>query len=227
MATLLTDTFTGTDGAAWDPAKWALGHDPVTGGGATIENNLGRLASGNTGSYSPADRIARRFNVDPVADLEIRLDFDLGGEVYPWVFLRASSPTDWAVSCYAVSLGGGPPAIRYVNNYSSTSLATAITAPTDVCTLRFRAIGDHLQARFWPAGTPEPTNWNIGTVTHSAIAEAGHAGLAASGGGPPVAGLLYVNDLTVTTSDDPRAYIRVGGVWQAPKIRSGGAWVTP
>ena len=197
MATLFTETWTGTNGAAW-PAQWAEGSTPV-GGWATINGNVGQLGTGAQGSYAGAARVSRRQTgsyVDTDATLRFRRTV---GESFLQVFARANTAVDTA-SGYAVDISPSAVTLRRYNNYGSVVLGTALNTAVPLNTwyrLRYRVVGSQIAFKLWADGATEPAAWDRDT-TDTGITAAGSFGFSLAGGAAASSSVAEVDDVTVT-----------------------------
>jgi hypothetical protein len=196
------DTFPEADGAALNPAKWVIGVKPAIGGGATVQGHMARLATGTQGGYNPNDKITLRTNRSNVADVDLTFPFRYTGEATPnHVWIRSTKPNDdaYAGQAYAVSLVGNP-TLKVFRDYTETALSSATSTVLEGSTymLRFRAMGSLIQAKFWPQGQTETANWNIGSVTNTAVTAAGATGFTISAGGDAASRYFYFGPFTDT-----------------------------
>jgi len=184
VTTLSSDTFTGTNGAAWS-ATWATGLTP-SGGGSQIQSNQGRLTCGTTGGYAGGSRVARRdATAGSVANAVALFSFQwpTGDEVYPLFYVRSNQSNANLLdgqAGYYVSLNrpAGNWTLGYSNAYAGTDLLTPVTLAFASATkywCRFGAVGSLVQARVWADGAGEPNTWDRST-TDTTLTAAGAAG---------------------------------------------------
>lgn len=118
------------------------------------------------------------------ADTEVLTRYKVSAAVSTHLYLHvrgagaAGAETSY---CVMVSTNGFLELAKYVAG-TRTSLGTGYTFPNLAAgtwfLLRFRVNGTTLQARIWPDGAPEPTDWQT-TATDSAVSAAGWAGVGA------------------------------------------------
>lgn len=201
MTVLFTETFTGTNGAAW-PAAWTTGLT-ATGGSATIQANAGRIATGAQGNYSGQARVARR-RTATYADVDQTLRWrHVSGESYTGIFARANTAIDTGTG-YAVELSswGDVTLFRYLN-YARVSLGTfkpGFTAGTWY-RIRHRVVGSRIQVTVWADTATEPAAWGI-DVTNTEITAAGSVGPSVVGGAAAVSSVVEFDDWTTSDGVD-------------------------
>lgn len=197
MATLFTETFTGTNGAAW-PSSWTTGLTP-TGGGAAIQNNAGRLTTGAQGSYSGAARVSRR-RTTTYADIDTTVRWrHVTGESYTGFFVRADAALDTNFG-YSVELSSwGDLNVYKYASYARTTLATSkpgFTANTWY-RVRLRVVGSRIQVKVWADTATEPAAW-AHDLTDATITSAGHTGSSVVAGSAASSSVVEVDDWTAT-----------------------------
>lgn len=199
MTILVNDTFTGTNGSAWSGSNWALGRNPSAGGGATIQSNQGRLATGTNGSYSGNDRVARRANITNPQNVDMIFSFSFDAtEIYPAAMIRADSVLDTQTGYY-LSIDKGTWEVGYIISFSGTSLSPTMNYSYTQGTLyraRFRVLGTSIKAKLWLASTNEPQAWDW-EGTDSNISSAGAVGFTAGGGAAAASSFFYLDDVTI------------------------------
>jgi len=189
---IASETWTGTDGAAW-PGQWIDYLESNAACSATIQSNRGRLTAGG-GAYKQAQIF---IDVDDQSDIDVTMDVgwgDVGEQYHNFVFrcgdtsaLGSGGPR----SSYAIEL-----APRSAENYGSlvrrnasgvnTELqeVTGGVRTTERLNLRVQAIGSQIKAKWWLVGDPEPGTWQIertdGTYTTGAIGFASFNGATSS-----------------------------------------------
>lgn len=178
VTTLASDTFTGTNGAAWG-STWALGQDN-TGSLAQIQSNVGRITTGSAGSY--AGQTSRKVNITNPADAVWLMKFrwPTGAECYPQVWMRASNDILDSQAGYAFELNrpAGIWAVSKYTSYSSTTLSSASFTYTSNTWywVRCGVVGSAVKFKIWADGASEPGAWTY-EVTDTTYASAGRCGL--------------------------------------------------
>ena len=203
MATLATESWTGSNGAAW-PAQWVTGQTG-TGSAATIQGNKGRLASGTQGGYSGASRISRRLNITAPTNVDVSGTWTPdANEPYGAVAVRADNTIDTGDGYYLLLNKSGTLELAVIVGYSSTTLGTFSFAASSSTTygFRLRAVGSLIQARVW-SGT-EPATWNV-SVTDTAVTGSGAVGFTVVCGNATVAHAIDFDDLLVNDGADSAA----------------------
>jgi len=197
MAVLLTETFTGTDGAVWNASNWVLGRNASVGGSATIQGNAGRIASGTQGSYNGNDRVSRRANIANVANVDVyaSIRFD-ATESYPRIYIRANSTIDSGTG-YSMVIDKGAWTIAQSVSYSGADISPSIpfTYTQGVFyRARFYALGSSIKAKLWLASGSEPAAWGW-EGTDTTITAAGAVGLTSNSGA--AASTVFFDDVLV------------------------------
>jgi hypothetical protein len=211
MATLATETWTGTTGAAW-PAQWTVGWQTTFG---TIQANAGRL----TTSGAAWDTSNARITSLSATNTEVLVTFTLSSvlEHYPGVSVRASatnlaSDANLPASGYTVVFGAawGDYGLDRSDGTNKARVQTAFitwTANT-AYKLRLRAVGSQVQARVWLASAAEPSTWGIDYTDGSALGAGTVRFNAQQGGATTPVKFITFDDLTVT--DGATAAVRTG-----------------
>jgi len=186
-AVLYSNDGSGTTGATVPTTVLALGANPGTGGGATFQDGVLRLTTGSTGGYNPTDKILRRLPISPVADVDLRFDYRYNGDGALTVAVRSDKETadSYEGRAYALNLNN-PAQTKVFNNYSETLLGSRTSPAPSANTwysVHFRVYGSRISASVWAKGTTEPTSWNAGDVTDSAVTAAGYIMFTLAGGG--------------------------------------------
>lgn len=205
---LLSDDFTGTDGAVWNASKWGLGRAPVmgTGGGATLLSGAGVLAASNYGNFAGESMISRKALITDAADVNIEFSFKFDTTTsYLFVHARHGTSTLDREDGYALSIDRVADEwyISELTAYSSVLLGSvqSFTFDTDVWyRCRFRAVGTALKGKVWAAASAEPGTWGS-EVTDGTYSSAGKTGLSVAGG--PTSSLarrVFIDDLVIRAS---------------------------
>lgn len=164
VVTGITETWTGTTGAAW-PSQWT-----TRSGTATIQTNAGRLVTPSTATWSNArvdnSGMAVRGDTNVLVTVSfatqapqyiiVGIDGDMGGTSagpntgYVVQLEPTATAASGGMSIFEKSAGTG--------TYRTGAGTVTLTANTQY-KLRFQRSGQVLQARFWPAANAEPTTW--------------------------------------------------------------------
>jgi len=205
VSNLATDTFTGTNGAAWS-STWTTGSNPNQGAVTpSIQSNRGRLTTGSHGGYNGGDRISRRVNITAPVDAVALFSFQwtTGDETYPSFYIRSTNTALDGQGGYFLSIDKGSNTwnIGRGSSYSNTDLGTAKskTWTTNVkYWARFGVVGTAIKARVWNDGSSEPSTWDY-SVTDSNITAAGSVGITLGGGS--AASLTFdIDDFSLDTT---------------------------
>lgn len=181
-AVLMSDDWTGSNGAAWNSSKWDPG-EVRTGATKTVQSNAGRQDPGTLTGYS--GRISTLAKIADKADVDIVISFKVAnGDCFPFVLLRGDSGGLGSFGYqFRPGLSGMARLAVITPSYTETvlgSIAGSIT-PGTWYRLRFRAVGSAIKARIWPTSSAEPSSWGI-EVTNTAITAAGKVVIGAAGG---------------------------------------------
>ena len=163
----VTDGWNVPEGSGWSPSAWVRTNG-LSGSVRDVRSDQGRMTTGASAPYSWSV-------AEPVggarADGEVLVTFsrrDGVTEGYVDLWQRASDngggpPT----SGYKVEAGwhGGKASLylRRVADGTSTWLGTLKASPGagEAVTVRFRTKGTTIAAKAWPAGTAEPSSWDV------------------------------------------------------------------
>lgn len=198
VSTLASDTFTGTNGAAWS-STWALGQDN-TGSLAQIQSNVGRMTSGSAGGY--AGQTSRKVNLANFADgvWLMKFRWPTGDECYPQIWMRASNDILDSQAGYVFELNRPASlwAVTKVTAYSGTTLSSGSFSYTSntYYWVRCGAVGSALKFKIWADGASEPGAWTY-EVTDTTYASSGRCGLRL-GPGASGSAKFEVDDFTLT-----------------------------
>jgi hypothetical protein len=205
---LLSDDFTGADGAAWDSAKWALGRNPLqgTGGGATLLAGSGVLAASNYGNFHGDSMASRRLNIADQADVNIEFSFKFDATLsYLFVHARHSTATLDRLDGYALSINrvSDEWSLVELTGYAQSGLGSVQSYSFDADTwhrARFYVVGTAIKAKVWPAEDTEPGSWDV-EVTDSTYSAAGKTGFSVAGGATSaLARRVFIDDVIVRDS---------------------------
>ena len=182
-----------SSGTVW-PSPWTIARVP-SGGGATIVSGRGRLTTGAAGSYAGTDTVAARYG-GQVSDSDVSFLFQLVTSApYPRVVFRSPQADLDAASGVVVLIEKTRMHVQTVSAYTGTTVGNVDkthTVGTDY-RCRVRLVGATVQARTWPAGSAEPTVWE---VTATVPTGTGHQGLTVGSGGPAVSQIVDFDDIT-------------------------------
>ncbi len=166
---LALDSFQRADQSAWGTAsdghRWQA--DATDGAIFSIANHQGRIANGK-GAYNailgPTFSAGEVFFTGSISRFQ---QANLGA-VLRWV-----DANDW----YKAYIDGSQLVLLKSNGGMSTRLAAVafVARAGGTYSLRFRISGDLLQARAWPAGSPEPARWMVSA--HDTSLQSGFGGL--------------------------------------------------
>lgn len=161
-AALLADTFTGTNGAAWDTSTWGSTRDATGSGTVTIQSNGGQMTGGG--------RLVAVSNM-AVTDFELTVKGS-------WNTLSSKNPEiGWRVGSslatgtpsngYVIQLGtgsGGNVQLFRISGYNTVGSAvtdTALNGASVSFWFKVRVVGTNHKVRWWPVGNTEPSTWQI------------------------------------------------------------------
>jgi hypothetical protein len=203
MATLATETFTGTTGAAW-PAQWTK---RTTTGTTTIQTNGGRITP-PTGAFaicrSDLSGMADTTNVDFTGSI---VGLVSAVEQYAYIMIGSDggvTGTNWeATNCFILSMEYNATAassqLVLMNSTAGTvaDMATVTKSLTGLTKYGFRVqqVGSALRARVWASASAEPSTWDFDTT---APAKVGKVGVLAANGTATTARAFTFDDITVT-----------------------------
>lgn len=210
MATLFTYSFTGTNGAPFDSAKFTNGNMPA-GGSATIQNNRGQLATGTSGSGTA--QINQRVKLpaetsDPtvskIADASVVFSFvyDATQPDPSWIFRGASPVLDGGSGVIIKpSRASGALIVEYSTNYDWVPVATVPKSFVSGTLYKCRAevFGTAIRVRVWDANGSEPSSWDVQTSVPGVPTAAGYCGFSvATQYGSASSQTWLVDDITIT-----------------------------
>jgi hypothetical protein len=193
--TYINDSFTGTNGAAWNATYWT---SAVSTAGATtnIQSNQGRMNAGTLTGWT--GKKGMRYTGGAVADTNISGKFTFVNldtiDCNLQVITRTDSALAWTNGYGLFILPGSAAAYVQKNvltvNTTLGTIAMTFTQGTQYG-FRFRVVGTAIQARIWTG--VEPGTWNVDT-TDSSITGAAYFGLMC-GGGNPAGGIVDIDDI--------------------------------
>lgn len=218
MAVLASETWTGSNGAAW-PAQWT----GTLGSGATrtIQTNRGRLTPINSAWSGDARAYLDGMAATADVDIVVNALAPSPGNIYFAVAARCDGvPVDSfnPQTGYAVEFGEGNWTVKKHKDFARTDLGSGSYAlsSTVATWMRFQVQGTALRFRAWQDGATEPTSWTW-TGTDSEIAT-GKVWLAATNGETPSS--VSFDSLTVSSiaggtppaTETADCTVRIGGV---------------
>jgi YD repeat-containing protein len=165
-APLLSESFSGSNGAGWDAGRWSTG---LSGSGAVdIQSNAGRidLDAGTSWGYGLGSTSSQHSDAEVIAAFTVGSEPD--GAVSFW--LRASSTWDSGAQQftdgYKLTADVDSDAVRIELVYDTWDGAwlAGDSFTFDANTtyrVRFRADGSLLAAKVWVDGTSEPSAWTL------------------------------------------------------------------
>ena len=162
---VLSDDFTGSNGAVWNTTKWAATANDPAARVADIQGNEGQLAVVTTSSRATA-------KMTSVRDSEVSLTYRFGDRTlrsFLRLMLRASGATGSGQmpTGYRLELRSDSATVKLQKCVASdcgsgTSVASfTYTQTTGAQNLRFQTIGNLIRAKLWAVGTAEPATWQI------------------------------------------------------------------
>lgn len=160
---VFTETWTGTNGAAWNTGRWTS-QATTTGASSSIQTNRGRLTDGTAAFYTAI--VQRNAILTAPVDLLVEVVVRYGSitvEHYPRINFRSTSAA--ATSGYFVQFEADAIILRRNDSSVETTLAdaafTAATA-TDI-NVEILAVGSEIQVRYWTTGS-RPTPPQLGAT---------------------------------------------------------------
>ena len=195
------ETWTGTNGDPWDPARWTDTGSAIGSHTAQIQGNRGRITvSGGTFAFG-----AMKAGVNE-ADIDLLVSWATldSAEQYPEVYFRIGGYTGGLPSSgYAVEMWSSTDQVYLAELDGSGGITYPITVnaagiqDTDRHWLRIVAVGTSIRVRWWDDGSAEPGTWQINTTrTH---ASTGDVALGHYSGSSATARSIDFDDLSVVT----------------------------
>lgn len=213
----VTETFSGTEGSAWDPVNWVQTLNEGSGGGLTVQSGQGQMLTG----IIAGNRIAARVNFTARADAEAVFSWVVPTVGNPRFWFRAASNIDGSTGYYiflkpnsmdfGVSTATNPTVlVTYTHGFAGGTLVRT----------RVAMFGNRFRARTWLASGTEPTlTWQMDT-TNSAITAAGAWGFNDFGSSNGSKNLL-IDDFDIFDTLSPRALTALGSIAPAGALRRG------
>lgn len=194
-STDFTETWTGSDGAAWDSSRWPTITTPSS-SVIDIQSNSGRISPGG-GSYVTAYAVA---SFTAVTDMTILVAITpkTMSESYPAVDIRYVNSSN----CYQFygNVGSTNGYLYKVVSGSGSVMASSSSGwinSTAKRWIKLQVSGTTIRVKVWADGGSEPGSWTIST-TDSSISSAGVARMSATNGGSSAAREFWYDDLTIT-----------------------------
>lgn len=212
------DTFTGSNGAAWNSTNWATALNQGSGGGVTIQGNQGRIATGTTSG----NRTSVRFLAAARLDTEVVFDWVVPASMdqFPAIWFRTPSAVDTAYGYY-FTLAANDMNVGYALStapYNGIDIATYTHGftPGQLVRTRIAVFGGTgtktLKARTWLASGSENTGaWQVSATSNHAINTANFIGLTTSSGGSGSRNFFLDNFAAYDTETPSQKTISVGG----------------
>ncbi len=185
-AVLMSDDFTGSNGAALNSAKWT-GAETRTGATRQIQSNAARLNPGTITGYG--GRVSMKANIADKADVDLLISVKIANlDTFPQIVLRGDSGVLGQNGYeFRPGAGSGGSRLARVVGYATSGSGTIFGyAPGSIAAntwykVRFQAIGTTIRAKIWLATDTEPANWGI-SATDSTFTAAGPIGIGVGGG---------------------------------------------
>lgn len=208
MAILATETFPGSSGAAW-PGQWTTG---VASTGVVNQDGSGHgvLSSGSASSFYYGD-FAYLSGITASRDVDVTLDvtFPAATEGYFVIQLRCASPTatGGASNSYYIQMdpsraSGVSMDVGKVVSGAQTHLANFTVGPAwsagTAQRIRFQAIANTVQVKWWAPGSAEPGSWNYTTTDTSLSAATGSVAFQMVNGAAGTSRTVQLSNVTVT-----------------------------
>lgn len=212
MAVIHTETWTGSNGAAW-PAQWT---GRTVGGGtgtSTIQTNRGRQSASGAAYCQRFDLLSG----SNIADFDLVVSLGLangGAEQYHGVHFRVdANVTSGSPDGFLVEFWPGSNEVALIDTAADTELVIVGTAGVNDTTrrnLRIRCVGTSIRVRWWNVGAGEPGTWQIDTT--SSAHTSGRFLLQATNGGTTTARTVDWDDLAI---DDIAVTGTINTTWGA------------
>lgn len=222
---VVVDDFTGTDGTAWSTVIWNKTANPTP--TATIQGNMGRLATGTVGAYSNADKIQVR-NKTPFTEGEVSFQMTfrdiLEAQVGCFAYVVDNYLPDYAFyppGGYGVEFNTGSKALwlkRYVGEVPTNLVTTTATAAVganpvvgDTWNVAIRSDATlGVRAWVWKDGTTRPTTANLTPGTIDTTYTSGLVGAGIQGGNGTTPQRVDFDNITYDPTPDGAVTIPTG-----------------
>ena len=190
-----TETWTGSDGAAWNSTRWPTITTPSS-SVIDIQGNSGRISAGG-GSYVSAYAVA---GITAAADMTVTVAItpQTTGESYPAVDIRYVNSTNYYQ--FYGNNGSTNGYLYKVVSGSGSVMASSSSGwinSTSKRWVKLQCTGSTIRVKVWADGASEPGSWTIST-TDTSISSAGVARLSVTNGGSSTAREFRYDDLAVT-----------------------------
>lgn len=200
---LITETWTGADGADW-PAQWTANTGTGTGQGSDINSNRGRMQSGTTAFGSSRRRLNAALSATDI-EILVSVTTSTQAEQYPAVGFRSTTGVqgNFQTSGYVVALlPAANPSLKLMSIAAGGSQTDLNTAAKVLAAgkwwIRINCVGSALKARVWADGGAEPGTWDLNAT--SSTWGGGYFALSILGGGDTTNDVVYWDDLTITAA---------------------------
>ncbi len=200
--TLASDTFTGANGSAPNPALWTASPTTVVESGSMVINTPATAYAVGLFAFLSGTAL--------VADSEVTFDMTLASlaEQYPVLGIRVQDDSIWPSGG-----GSGEAESGYSINFNITENTIAIqagpTAGNDLdsfpyvftlaSSLRVNVTQKALKIRIWPKGQAEPTAWTYSSPTIVSEQSGGSIIFIQNNGAEAAANPLTIGNIVVTT----------------------------
>lgn len=202
MGVVLSDTFTGSDGDAWNASTWPNFYDSLGTGTHDIQGNQGRLLTG-AGVYAV---MQAELADSSLVDFEATYDVEVQDttESYFQIEFRSSLTGDGNIYELVLRRDTGYLAFEKKVSYTPTVLdSTTLTITTsDVIHFRLRVVGSDYKVRAWLNGASEPGVWDLEATDSTYLINDRVAFKAISGAGG-TAERWDIDNLTVDDTLEP------------------------
>lgn len=199
MATLATESFTGTTGAAWG-SQWTAG---AANGSATIQANAGQLLPSGTG-YKRVSRQLSGMATATLTEVYVEMTLKAVTEHYPVINVRSTTdtgayPTGYFIQFYPPGNSWQILAGYGTGTYGNAASVTSTAVANHVYGIRLRAEGYVISAKVWDitAGATEPTSWQSTWTDTDSANPSGKVSLSIGSGNTTNPAVTFDN-LTVT-----------------------------
>lgn len=164
MTTVFSETWTGSNGAAWNSTRWPTIEYNGGDGSTSIQGNQGRVVGPGGSGSAWSETTCTVQNVVP-DDFELLVDIEIQNVTdwhYPIIHYRGSGGDSFR---FSVSVTGAfsEPVVERIDDYTATTVASGTQftlATNDVMHVRIKATGSAHKVRWWLNGASEPTSWN-------------------------------------------------------------------
>lgn len=210
MATLATEMWIGTTGAAW-PTQWTVTHQTGT-GSDTIQSNSGQMVTAAS-AYATERAYLSGMSASVNTDIVFTFTVPTQAESYINIGLNTDTSSYGADSSYSnngyyvtidinATAANGAVELTKMLGGIQTSLAANVTMTLIAGTayrVRINRNSSTIRWRLWTASATEPTSWT-GTYTDpGTLPPAGAAALNFQSGSTAASRSVLFNDLIVTT----------------------------